>query len=126
MADPEEVETQSRSAARWRFDNDDEPATGPDGSDEQNRVLVDDYSPRYMSQMMTFFREVDHQNMVTDPSIPAGHQGMIVPFRLGINPNHQMRRPQRPPPPKGFPLVKPPTSTTVPLQQQVKMPPPPG
>ncbi|KAG6876575.1 hypothetical protein C0992_012371 [Termitomyces sp. T32_za158] len=132
MADPEVLETQSRTAARWRFDTDDEPATSPDGSDEQNRVLVDDYSPRYMSQMMTFFDEGDHQNMVTDPSIPAvmdGHQRMVVPFRLGMNPNHPIRRPQRPPPPKGFPFVKPPTSVgspAIPVQQQIKMPPPPG
>ncbi|KAG6901511.1 hypothetical protein C0995_010980 [Termitomyces sp. Mi166 len=134
MADPEEAERQNRAAARWRFDNDDEPATGPDGPDEQNRVLVDDYSPRYMSQMMTFFGELDQQNLVTDPSIPVvidGHQRVVLPFRLGMNPNHQVRRPQRPLPPKGFPqpLAKPPTpagGTTVPVQQHIKMPPPPG
>ncbi|KAG5352167.1 hypothetical protein C0989_003367 [Termitomyces sp. Mn162] len=132
MADSEEVETQNRAAARWRFDNDDEPATGPDGPDEQNRVLVDDYSPRYMSQMMTFFGEMDQQSLVTDPSIQVvadGHQRMVLPFRLGMNPIHQVRRPQRPAPPKGFPQPLAKTSTpggqAVPVQH-IKMPPPAG
>ncbi|KAG6907559.1 hypothetical protein DXG01_008441 [Tephrocybe rancida] len=132
MADPEDAQRASRAAAQWRFDDDDTPATGPEGAEEQNRVLVDDYSPRLLSQMMTFMGEMDQQNLTTDPSIPViheGHQRMVLPYRLGMNPNHS-RRPQRPPPPKGFPQpgVKPPTSggaTPVSVQQQMmKMPPP--
>ena len=32
---------------RWRFDADDVPAFGPDGPEEQNRTLVDDYAEKY-------------------------------------------------------------------------------
>ena len=28
---------------RWRFDQDDEPTIGPEGADEQDRILIDDY-----------------------------------------------------------------------------------
>ncbi|KAG6856960.1 hypothetical protein H0H87_011630 [Tephrocybe sp. NHM501043] len=134
MADPDEAERLSRVTSQWRFDDDDLPATGPDGSDEQNRVLVDDYSPRVLSQMMTFMSEMDQQGLTTDPSIPIvheGHQRMVLPYRLGMNPNH-LRRLQRPPPPKSFPQpgAKPPTpggATPVSVQQQMmKMPPPPA
>ncbi|KAG6818398.1 hypothetical protein H0H93_005268 [Arthromyces matolae] len=123
--------------ARWRFDNDDNPASGPDGSDEQNRVLVDDYSPRLLSQMMTFMSDLDQHNLITDPSIPVmidGAQRFVLPYRLGMNPN-QIRRPQRPPPitTKGTPqpVVKaaaapPVNGTPIAMPQQMKMPPPLG
>jgi len=32
---------------RWRFDADDVPAFGPEGPEEQNRILVDDYAEKY-------------------------------------------------------------------------------
>ena len=32
---------------RWRFDVDDVPAFGPEGPEEQNRTLVDDYAEKY-------------------------------------------------------------------------------
>jgi len=41
---PEMQELSWRVRDRWKFDNDDEPAIGPDGPDEQDRMLVDDYS----------------------------------------------------------------------------------
>jgi enhancer of polycomb-like protein len=31
---------------RWRFDQDDVPAVGPGGPEEQNRILVDDFDIR--------------------------------------------------------------------------------
>ncbi|KAG6812507.1 hypothetical protein H0H92_002506 [Tricholoma furcatifolium] len=138
MADTEDEDRTNRVAARWRFDDDDSPATGPEGSDEQNRVLVDDYSPRLLSRMMTFMGEMDQQNLVTDPSIPIiheGHQRMVLPYRLGMNPAQLRRAPQRPsvPIPKGYPQpgqpgAKPPTvnGTPVSVPQQLKMPPPPA
>ncbi|KAG6808482.1 hypothetical protein H0H92_004002 [Tricholoma furcatifolium] len=87
MADTEDEDRTNRAAARWRFDDDDSPATGPESSDEQNRILFDDYSPRLLSHMMTFMGEIDQQNLVTDPSIPIiheGHQWMVLPYRLGM------------------------------------------
>lgn len=42
----EEDENRNRLAERWRFDMDDSPAVGPDGPEEQDRVLVDDYDDR--------------------------------------------------------------------------------
>lgn len=41
----EERERARRITERWRYDRDDEPPVGPDGPDEQDRVLVDNYSP---------------------------------------------------------------------------------
>jgi len=41
-------EADRRLAERWRFDNDDGPAYGPGGSEEQDRVLVDDHSVGYV------------------------------------------------------------------------------
>ena len=34
---------------RWLFDADDEPSVGPDGPDEKDRVLVDEFHPKYVS-----------------------------------------------------------------------------
>ena len=39
----ERVERAKRLRSQWLFDADDEPALGPDGQDEQDRVLVNDY-----------------------------------------------------------------------------------
>lgn len=41
----EETERHRRLAERWRFDSDDAPAVGPT-SDEQDRVLIDDFDPK--------------------------------------------------------------------------------
>ena len=35
-----------RLAERWKYDADDYPSVGPQGSDEQDRVLIDDYEPK--------------------------------------------------------------------------------
>ena len=44
--DQDECERTKRLIERWRFDMDDVPATGPEGPDEQDRILVDDYDPK--------------------------------------------------------------------------------
>ena len=44
--DFEEKERKRRLRERWRFDADDVPAVGPEGPDEKDRVLVDDYAPK--------------------------------------------------------------------------------
>lgn len=43
-SDSEEVN--SDGERMWRYDEDDVPAVGPQGLDEQDRVLVDDYATR--------------------------------------------------------------------------------
>ena len=39
----EDEEAIQRLAERWKFDSDDGPAFGPQGADEQDRILIDDY-----------------------------------------------------------------------------------
>ena len=41
----DDEETATRLRERWRFDQDDEPTVGPEGADEQHRILIDDYGP---------------------------------------------------------------------------------
>lgn len=43
---PEEDEIRKRLVERWKFDMDDSPAMGPEGSEEHDRVLLDDYDGR--------------------------------------------------------------------------------
>ena len=43
---PEQDENRSRLVERWRFDMDDSPVVGPEGLEEQDRVLVNDYDER--------------------------------------------------------------------------------
>lgn len=42
--DPEGLERRRRLEERWKYDIDDLPSAGPEGVDEQDRILVDDYS----------------------------------------------------------------------------------
>ncbi|KAI0280469.1 hypothetical protein BGY98DRAFT_1095464 [Russula aff. rugulosa BPL654] len=49
---PEEESTAEKEVSwrirdRWLFDADDEPSVGPDGPDEKDRVLVDEFHPKY-------------------------------------------------------------------------------
>lgn len=46
--DPEEAEKFRRLQEQWKYDSDDTPPVGPEGPDEQNRILVDDYHPKYV------------------------------------------------------------------------------
>jgi enhancer of polycomb-like protein len=54
--DEMDVEDTNRLKERWRFDSDDTPAVGPDGPDEQDRVLTDEYDPKYgdFSSLLSF------------------------------------------------------------------------
>lgn len=45
--EPEESELRKRLEERWKFDANDVPPIGPDGSEEQDRTLVDDYDTMY-------------------------------------------------------------------------------
>jgi len=138
--DQEESERTKRLIERWRFDMDDVPATGPEGPDEQDRILVDDYDPKYIRHAMTLLTDADQQNLMTDASIPVpssdGRLQMIVPFRLGVN-LPLMRRDQQgnvrgyvPPPgiTQGVTLSHPVqqvNGTPIAMQQQLKKMPPP-
>jgi enhancer of polycomb-like protein len=44
--DEMDVEDMNRLKERWRFDPDDCPAVGPEGADEQDRILTDEYDPK--------------------------------------------------------------------------------
>ncbi|EAU81386.1 hypothetical protein CC1G_05216 [Coprinopsis cinerea okayama7 len=88
--DPEEVERLKRLEAQWRYDADDGPACGPEGPEEQDRILVDDYDPTYLRHAMTLFTEADHAHLSVDPTIHLpnanGQQSSVIPYRLGMPP----------------------------------------
>jgi enhancer of polycomb-like protein len=46
--DPDKAEETANLLSRWRFDQDDTPAVGPLGPEEQDRILVDDYASKYV------------------------------------------------------------------------------
>jgi len=49
MSDEESTaakETSWRIRDRWLFDADDDPSVGPDGPDEKDRALVDEFHPK--------------------------------------------------------------------------------
>jgi len=107
--DPEDEERYRRLEERWRFDWDDIPPIGPEGVEENDRVLVDDYDTtyalflwsrpfegltpytfRFLRHAMTLHTESDHIHLVTDPTLyvlgPEGRPQGIVPYRLGVPP----------------------------------------
>jgi enhancer of polycomb-like protein len=102
-----EKEVSWRIRDRWLFDADDEPSVGPDGPDEKDRVLVDEFHPkyalldsqdrtsltallRYLLKGMSLYQEDDHQRLTTDPTIytPSsdGRLFGFLPYRTGIAP----------------------------------------
>ena len=109
---PEEESTAEKEVSwrirdRWLFDADDEPSVGPDGPDEKDRVLVDEFHPkyvtlgsqdrsslitllRYLLKGMSLYQEDDHQRLTTDPTIytPSsdGRLFGFLPYRTGIAP----------------------------------------
>ncbi|XP_006456605.1 hypothetical protein AGABI2DRAFT_195675 [Agaricus bisporus var. bisporus H97] len=93
--DAEEVERQRRLEEQWRFDQDDTPTSGPQGPDEQDRMLVDEYQTKYLRHTMTLLADTDQLALVTDNAIPVvttdGRQLMFAPFRLGLPPSIQRR-----------------------------------
>ncbi|KAF5343153.1 hypothetical protein D9757_014204 [Collybiopsis confluens] len=90
-------EAELRLAERWRFDSDDGPLYGPAGSDEHDRMLVDDYDPKYTHSL---FDVADYAFLYTDPTIvrtlPDGKKENYIPYRLGITPPMNIAVPQRP------------------------------
>jgi len=44
----EKSERRRRIEEQWKYDQDDMPAVGPQGQDEQDRVLVDEYQTKYV------------------------------------------------------------------------------
>jgi enhancer of polycomb-like protein len=44
----EDEEMAAHLHEHWRVDQDDEPTVGHEGADEQDRVLIDDYDPKYL------------------------------------------------------------------------------
>lgn len=72
---------------RWRFDEDDDPLVAPEGIDEQDRVLVDDFSPKHLRHMMTLLTEADQLHINNDATLllvsTEGRQQSVVPFRTG-------------------------------------------
>jgi len=91
-----DVEAQDRArrlAERWRYDDDDSCVVGSDGSEEKDRVLLDDYQPRYLAHHMTLLSEQDHLTLATDASITTtssdGRQQTHVPFRLGAQSSYR-------------------------------------
>ncbi|KAJ7035651.1 enhancer of polycomb-like-domain-containing protein [Mycena alexandri] len=121
--DEMDVEDTNRLKERWRFDSDDGPAVGPDGPDEQDRVLTDEYDPKYLRHSMCLLSENDHQSLTTDttlhfpPSDGSREVTKMGGFRLGMQ--YLMTRrdasgAQRPFPPGMIPQ-QPPNGSTVPL-----------
>ncbi|KAG1815349.1 enhancer of polycomb-like-domain-containing protein [Suillus variegatus] len=93
----DDEEMSSRLRERWKFDQDDEPTVGPEGTDEQDRILIDDYDPKYLRQMMTLLSDQDHQALTTDNTIVVtvdGRQHTVSPYRLGVQPQYSIRRDQ--------------------------------
>jgi enhancer of polycomb-like protein len=138
--DMHDEESAWRLAERWKFDQDDTPAVGPQGPDEQDRVLVDDYEPRFLRHSITLLHDQDQQSLVTDNSLtvtgPDGRMQSIIPYRLGLQPPMIRRDAQLGPRPMG---VHPsqgggvsmsltmPNGTPISVQTQFKkMPPPVG
>ncbi|KAJ3557054.1 hypothetical protein NP233_g11834 [Leucocoprinus birnbaumii] len=141
--DSEEAERQRRLEERWRYDQDDMPAVGPQGQDEQDRVLMNEYQTQYLRHTMTLLADTDQGALVTDNALPVvandGRQLMFVPFRLGVPPSIHRRNAtgqfqpiypalanflsQPPPAPnQAQPGI---ANPAVALQQQVKKMPPP-
>ncbi|KAF8315566.1 hypothetical protein F5887DRAFT_929279 [Amanita rubescens] len=64
-ADDEDEDEIRRLTERWRFDSDDVPAFGPQGADEQDRMLVDDYESKYMKHSLKLLGEGEQHSLVT-------------------------------------------------------------
>jgi enhancer of polycomb-like protein len=96
-------ETRRRMQERWRFDDDDGPAVGPLGSEEQDRVLYDDYQGKHIVHMACLFKPVDWEALKTDISIAGfnseGRPTRITPEAIKISQQPLNRPPARHMPP---------------------------
>lgn len=86
--DDMDEERAQRLAERWKFDADDGPIVGPNGTEEQDRVLVDDFDPKFLRHTMSLLHPQDTENLVTDNSLTVvngeGRMQTIIPYRLGM------------------------------------------
>ncbi|KAI0360579.1 hypothetical protein OH77DRAFT_698921 [Trametes cingulata] len=113
FADEEEEKNDDllrRLEERFRYDDDDAPAVGPGGPDEQDRKLIDEVQAKHISFTMSLFSDQDHRTFVTDPGIHVstaeGRQQIVWPFQPGQ--------------PCLIPLMRPPP---LPAQRQPSVPP---
>ncbi|KAI8986868.1 enhancer of polycomb-like-domain-containing protein [Trametes punicea] len=87
---------------RFRYDEDDIPAVGPGGPDEQDRKLIDECQPKHVAITMSLFNDQDHRTFITDPSIQVstteGRQQVVWPFQPGQPCHIPLMRPPIPPP----------------------------
>ena len=60
--DEQEGERRRQLEERWRFDSDDAPPVGPDGLEEQDRTLIDDYETMY-GHILLFLFLLAHQSL---------------------------------------------------------------
>ncbi|KAF9483666.1 hypothetical protein BDN70DRAFT_799389 [Pholiota conissans] len=131
--DPEEAERIRRLEERWKYDADDVPPVSPEGADEQNRILIDDYDINYLRHTMTLYQESDHMQLLNDPTVIITTSDNItvpiVPYRLGMPPPPYHRRDastmMRYPPNAMHPQVHPlgmtaAAGTPVSMQHQIK------
>ncbi|KAG9312626.1 enhancer of polycomb-like-domain-containing protein [Chiua virens] len=76
-----------RLRERWRFDDDDNPMATSEGIDEQDRVLIDDFSAKHLRHMMTLLTEADQQHINNDATLvlvsTEGRHQSVLPFRTG-------------------------------------------
>ena len=95
--DDMDEERARRLAERWKFDADDGPAIGPYGSEEQDRVLVDDFDSEFLRYTISLLHPQDIDNLATDNSLTVvngeGRMQTIIPYRLGMVPPNIRRDP---------------------------------
>ncbi|KIY52168.1 hypothetical protein FISHEDRAFT_56145 [Fistulina hepatica ATCC 64428] len=75
---------------RWRFDADDDaPPVGPNGVEEHDRELIDDYDLKYLRHTMTLFGQDDQAHMSVDPHLyyhsASGEVHKTFTYRLGYS-----------------------------------------
>ncbi|KAF9264627.1 hypothetical protein L218DRAFT_234186 [Marasmius fiardii PR-910] len=96
----EDEEHDRRLKERWRFDSDDGPPYGPNGSDEQDRILVDDFDTNYLRVTFNLLNDPDYACLLNDPTIirigPDGRKEAILPFKLGQPPRPYPAHPNQP------------------------------
>ncbi|TFY53253.1 hypothetical protein EVG20_g10201, partial [Dentipellis fragilis] len=99
-------ELSDRIRERWLFDSDDEPPVGPDGSEEENRTLIDEYDPKVLRKTMSLYRDEDPIRLMTDHKLyftyTDGRQEIITPYKLNAHPvvrRDNVYANQRPTPP---------------------------
>ncbi|KAK7683201.1 hypothetical protein QCA50_013874 [Cerrena zonata] len=139
-SDTEVLEKRRRLQERWKFDEDDVPAIRPEGLEEQDRKLADDFDPKYLSHRMSLLSDSEYNMLMTDTSfyvtLPDGRVDKVTPYRLGVinnrnpagsvtprTPGGSQPPPSRPTPNGVTPVVN---GTAISLPTPLKsMPPPP-